>query len=553
MKKPLAALLAFTSLAVFSGSPAPADEIASDAGSVSRAAGRQSASLGLPPSAPLLAQAGSLGGSGGGGGSTGAAPARFNARRQDFKFSNMDIRSAFKGIASAGGVDIVVSPTVTGQSVALELTGKTWQEALMILCQMYNLKYLVEDNYLYVQTMAEYNKTTVENATAMQQSGSLAPLMRDVIKLKNAKAKDLEASVRGLLSTRGRINVVERNNALLIFDTRQNIEEVRAAVRDLDVETYQVNISAQLITVDSDALREIGVDWQVGSGQINPLALNPGRLPTSSNDFSVLGGSNHGSQANSTGGSGTGGGAGGDGGGEAAAAVGGVAGATTQFAFGLLNGNLAIAVANLLRTNKGEVLAKPQITTLDNTEARIFMGEQVPIRVLDANGRQAIQLQDAGTSLTVTPHVTSDGRILLDLNPEKNSFRVDNGAGGVVLQKQMAKTSVVVNDGETVVIAGLTTKTEDESESGVPVLKDIPILGYLFKHTAKRTRKSDLIIFVTPHIVRGKGEPDLARLGAPSLGTPTSNQPNSSGGVWGDAAGGSAPAAPASAPSGALP
>jgi type IV pilus secretin PilQ/predicted competence protein len=426
--------------------------------------------------------------------------------RQNFNFSNMEIRSAFRGLAASGRVDIVVSPNVSGQNVNLQLTDKTWQEAMLILCQMYGLKYLVEDNYLYVQNLADFNKTSVENATALQQAGSMAPLMRDIIKLKNAKAKDLEESIKGLLSPRGRINIVERNNALLVFDTRSNLNEIRAAVRDLDIETYQVNIQAQLIQVDADALRELGVDWQfgVGHGLLDKLTQTPGKIPTTKSDFSMVGTSQQGgpsSSSSSSSATGTDAASG-----SAGAIVGGVAGATTQFAFGLLNGNLAVAVANLLKTARGEVVAKPQITTIDNTEARIFMGEQVPIRVLDANGRQAIQLQDAGTSLTVTPHVTADGRILLDLNPEKNSFRVDPSAG-TILQKQSAKTSVVVNDGETVVIAGLTTKEETETETGVPLLKDIPILGYLFKHTSTQTTKRDLIIFVTPHIMQQASHP----------------------------------------------
>jgi type IV pilus secretin PilQ/predicted competence protein len=431
-------------------------------------------------------------------------PSQGGARPQNFNFQNTDIRAAFKAISVTGKVDIVISPAIGSEVVNLQLTDKTWQEAMLILCQMFNLKYLVEDSYLYVQTMAEFNKTSVENAQAMQQSGSLAPLMRDIIKLRNAKAKDLEPSIKGLLSPRGRINIVERNNALLIFDTRSNILEIRAAIRDLDVETYQVNIQAQLIEVDADALREMGVDWQFGYGQINLAQLRDGagKLPQPSvGNVNLLGTSNPGGLSSSSSSSS---GSGSDGSGSSSGSssgVGGVAGATAQFAFGLLDGNLAIAVANLLRTARGEILARPQITTLDNTEARIFMGEQVPIRVLDENGRQALQLQDAGTSLQVTPHVTADGRVLLDLQPEKNSFRVDQAAGGVILQKQNAKTNVLVNDGETVVIAGLTTKEETEAESGIPLLKDIPVLGWLFKHKAVLTRKRDLIIFVTPRIV----------------------------------------------------
>ncbi len=420
-----------------------------------------------------------------------AASEKSNMRRQNFNFSNMEIRSAFKALAATGRVDIVVAPNVGGQNVNLQLTDKSWQEAMIIMCQMFNLKYLVEDNYLYVQNMSDYNKMSLENASAAQQNGALAPLTREILKLKNTKAIDLEPAVKGLLSARGKLSVVERNNALLIFDTESNIEEIRQAVNDLDIETYQVNIQAQLITVDADALEELGVDWQFGSGSVGTLKAKPGQAGNGvgnvlSSNFSGSSGIGSGSSS-----------------GEAAAggSVGGVAGATSQMLFGLFNGNLSFAVADLLKTAQGEVLAKPQITTLDNKQARIFMGEQVPIRVLDATGHQAVQLQDAGTSLTVTPHVTADGRILLDLNPEKNSFRVDASAG-TILQKQSANTTVVVNDGETVVIAGLTTKEETESESGVPLLKDIPILGYFFKHKAKESRKRDLIIFVTPHIVQ---------------------------------------------------
>jgi len=454
------------------------------------------------------------------------------ARPQNYNFSNTDIRAAFKAISQTGRVDIVVSPAIGSEIVNLQLTDKTWQDALLIICQMFNLKYLVEEGYLYVQTMGEFNKTSVENAQALQQSGSLAPLMRDIIKLRNAKAKDLEPSIKGLLSPRGRVNIVERNNALLIFDSKANILEIREAVKDLDVETYQVNIQAQLIEVDADALREMGVDWQFGYGQVNLAQLRdaPGKLPTpSTGNINMVGTSNPGGLS-------TGSSSGSDGSGDASATsgVGGVAGATAQFAFGMLNGNLAMAVANLLRTARGEVLAKPQITTLDNTEAKIFMGEQVPIRVLDENGRQALQLQDAGTSLQVTPHVTADGRVLLDLFPEKNSFRVDQAAGGVILQKQSAKTNVLVNDGETVVIAGLTTTEETESESGIPLLKDIPIVGWLFKHKATAMRKRDLIIFVTPRIVAtNTKKTDVASYDF---------KPLSSGGVYGDAA--SSPAKP---------
>jgi type II secretory pathway component GspD/PulD (secretin) len=129
------------------------------------------------------------------------------------------------------------------------------------------------------------------------------------------------------------------------------------------------------------------------------------------------------------------------------------------------------------------------------------MGDEISIRVMDESGQSAFKMVESGIKLTVTPHVAGDNRILLELNPENNSYSYDD-KGQVVISKQEANTKVVVADGETVVIGGLTKNDEIEAETGIPILKDIPILGYLFKHVRKEITKKDLIIFVTPRIMR---------------------------------------------------
>ena len=173
--------------------------------------------------------------------------------------------------------------------VVLELTEKSWHEAMQILCQMYQLKYVVEDNYLYVLKQADYNKMMLENATAEQQTGAVMPLERMVIRLQHSKAADLESSLKSLLSPRGKLNIVERNNALIIYDTKKNLEDIKDAIRALDVETYQINIKAQLIQVNSDAIRSMGVDWQMGTpGDLSPLKDNPGQLPTTPENRGLL-------------------------------------------------------------------------------------------------------------------------------------------------------------------------------------------------------------------------------------------------------------------------
>ncbi len=150
---------------------------------------------------------------------------------------------------------------------------------------------------------------------------------------------------------------------------------------------------------------------------------------------------------------------------------------------------------------RSEILASPQISTLDHTEAQIFMGDQISIRVIDNNGQSSTQMVESGIKLTVTPHVAGSNRILLELHPENNSYSYDD-KGQPVISKQEAITKVVVSDGETVVIGGLTKNDEIEAETGIPFLKDIPVLGYLFKHTRKEINKKDLVIFVTPRIMR---------------------------------------------------
>ena len=175
--------------------------------------------------------------------------------------------------------------------------------------------------------------------------------------------------------------------------------------------------------------------------------------------------------------------------------------AATTITTSLFDNNLKLAVSSLMGDASTEVLASPQVSTLDNTEAQVFMGDKVSIRVIDDSGEPPTQLVETGIKLTVTPHVSGDNRILLDLHPENNSYDYDS-KGEIVISTQEAKTKVVVADGETVIIGGLTRNETQESESGIPFLKDIPFFGHLFKYTRHSVVKKDLVIFVTPRIIR---------------------------------------------------
>jgi type IV pilus secretin PilQ/predicted competence protein len=292
----------------------------------------------------------------------------------------------------------------------------------------------------------------------------------------HATAEEIQEALVSVLSKRGRIDIDSRTNSLIVTDVPENLDLVAQMVQDLDKETPQVTISAKLFEVDSRSLLELGFDWSVikdGAFDLDP-----------DEDVVPLGHERRGEQTTSSG----------------------VSELIGRFTYSTLEQGYDIdaLLAALASENKGEILAHPEITTLDNKQATILMGQEVPFKVLDERGNVVTELKQVGTQLTVTPHITSPQTILLELEPERSSYEVDPGAG-IIINTQRAKTSVVVSDGQTAVIGGLTTHDIIKVNKGLPLLKDIPLLGLLFRYTREEVTKKDLVIFVTPHIV-SRGE-----------------------------------------------
>jgi len=379
------------------------------------------------------------------------------------ELTSTDVRSVYRLLSEYAGIDIIVDPSVTGQVNAV-IHEKNWQEVVQIVAKMLNLTVTNELGYLYVQKTDDFNKKLLDKAQTSQSQSSLVKLQRKIIRVNNAAAEDMDKSIKDLLSARGKTTVVSRTNSIIVTDGEEQIAAIEKVIKQLDLETNQVMIEAKLIQVTSGATQAMGINWSLkgrlpsGSGQSGTgTNLSPGSVNIASNTPA--------------------------------------SDAAQTITFGLLNGDLNAVLQHLLTTNKGEVVASPQITTLDNKQAKIFMGDKVPINTRDVSGNTITQYVDAGTELVVTPLITSQDRILLSLNPKRNSYDVVSGAG-TVIRTQSAETNVFVSDGETVVIGGLVNKEEKKTETGIPLLKDIPFLGALFR------TKTDLIIFVTPHIVR---------------------------------------------------
>ncbi len=412
------------------------------------------------------------------GGPTAFAPVEKRQPRdrqiEKFSVNNADVHSVFKQLAEYAGYDIVLGDKVSG-TVSIAVTNKSWREILGIICKIANLTAIKEASYIYIVPSEDYHKQQLADATMVQQEEAVQELKREVIKCNNAKAEEMKNSVQPLLSSRGKITVVERNNALIIYDTDQNIAQIRRTIRDLDIETDQVFISCKIITVSSNVLRDLGIGWGYFT-QVNGTGFSATHMPNYT-----------------------------------------VPGELERLMFGMLGQDkLSASLSFLFQNTKAEVVAQPQITTLDNKEASIFLGSQVPILTLPPTASTpnaqlistvpTVTMVDAGTNLVVTPHITGEKRIMLALNATKSSYTLTGTGSNPIIDRQTAQTNVVVSDGETVVIGGLTSNNEQSVDEGIPFLKDIPVVGNLFKHTKKTVDKQDLMVFVTPHIIARKIE-----------------------------------------------
>lgn len=392
------------------------------------------------------------------------APANPSEPIKNLSFQNADIKTVLGFLADYGQVNVVTSPEVQG-NVTFSLKKVTWHEALDILCKTYSLTAVEEAGYIRVTPTKSYldEVTTLEKHKF--EKDKMVELNTTVMKIDNASADDLLKTVTPLLSERGKIQTDKRTNNLIVRDVPANITRIEQLVNDLDRPTRQIRISAQLVEVSTSALQELGVDLTAHGLKKNVSGKEYNQTTTQSLDR--------------------------------------VGNAAGSFTFSTLQDgwDFTAKVSALISDGKGKIVAHPEITTVDNKEARIQMGQKIPIKQFDQSGNVVITFEEVGSLLKVTPHITSENRILMTLKPERSSYTFD--ANGVIINTSNAETNVVVENGQTAVIGGLTTQDVLNNRVGIPILKDIPILGYLFSYTQKKVDNRDLVIFVTPTIVEG--------------------------------------------------
>ncbi len=408
----------------------------------------------------------------------------FTGRDISLNFQNISVRTVLQIIADYNGFNLVTSDSVVG-NITLRLDGVPWDQALDIILKVKGLDKRMQGNILMVAPSDELSAQEARNLQAKQQVAELAPLYSEYVQVNYAKAAEFANLIKNeennILSARGSVSVDERTNTLLIRDTAKSIEDIKRMVNVLDIPVRQVVIEARMVTVKDSINEELGIRWGVTdagdefatSGNIKGAnSAAGGVVPSLGDRLNVnLPVSN---------------------------AAGSLAFQVARLADGII---LDLELSAMEKENKGEIIASPRITTANQKEAYIEQGVEIPYQEASSSGATSTQFKKAVLSLTVTPHITPDDRIILDLVVTQDTVSDVSNGQAPAIDTQRIGTQVLVNNGETIVLGGIYQQSIISTVSKVPVLGDIPYFGWLFRNSSNFNEKKELLIFVTPRIV----------------------------------------------------
>ncbi|MBS1200547.1 MAG: type pilus assembly protein PilQ [Proteobacteria bacterium] len=432
----------------------------------------------------------------------------YTGERLTLNFQDIDVRAVLQLLADTSGQNIVVSDTVKGR-VTLRLQNVPWDQALDIVLRTKGLDMRRKDNVILVAPQAEIAAREKAELAAQKDIQELAPLRTEFLQINYAKASDIAKLLKSggegsLLSSRGNVSIDERTNTLLVQDTAEQLDGIRALVATLDIPVRQVLIESRIVIVSDDFTRELGVRagfTRVSDDVGDLFAISGSAQSTDSIVSSAL--DNLANTGNPY---------------------------PVQVPFGNFDrynvnmpvsnpaGRIALAILDFddflidlelsaaQAEGKGKIVSSPRIITANQREAVIEQGVEVPYQESASSGATTTQFKKAVLSLKVTPQITPDDRIILDLEVNKDSVGqlVPSATGGFVpsIDTRSITTQVLVNDGQTVVLGGIMETDERDAERKVPFLGDIPGLGVFFKTKSKINNRDELLIFVTPKILR---------------------------------------------------
>jgi len=437
----------------------------------------------------------------------------YTGERLTLNFQDIETRAVLQLLADTSGQNIVVSDSVQG-NVTLRLQNVPWDQALDIVLRTKGLDKRRQDNVIIVAPTEELAAREKAELAARKDLSELAPLRTEYLQVNYAKASDLAGLIKSgannsLLSPRGSVTIDERTNTLLIQDTADRLTDIRRLVSTLDIPVKQVLIEARIVIVSDDFSRDLGVRF---GGAITGAYGSSGTLLGASGGLNAGDDDDAGPTIDVP-----------ADGVNAAPRPGGiitrpvderymvnlpVANPAGRFALTMLDSNYIVdlELSAAQAEGRGEIISSPRVVTANQREAVIEQGQEIPYQEASSSGATTVQFKKAVLSLKVTPQITPDNRIIMDLTVTKDSVgQFIQGAQGALIPSIDTReivTQVLVNDGQTVVLGGIMETEFRNTENKVPYLGDIPGLNILFKSRSKRDNKDELLIFVTPRILR---------------------------------------------------
>lgn len=419
---------------------------------------------------------------------------QYQGKPISLNFQDIPVRTVLQIIADFNNLNLVTTDSVSG-NITLRLDGVPWEQALDIILKVRGLDKRLDNNILLVAPADEIAAREKQELESRNQVADLAPLYTEYLQINYAKASEVAALLSSdstkLLSPRGAVSVDERTNVLVVKDTADVIGNVKRMLDILDIPVKQVVIEARMVTIDDGFDEALGVRWGVtktdghGNGTSGTIEGNDGAGNNDGSSIITRPGVEDRLNVNLP-----------------------VTNAAGTLAFQvarLANGTLLdLELSALEKESKAEIIASPRVTTANQKPALIEQGTEIPYVESSSSGATSVTFKKAVLSLKVTPQITPDNRVILDLTVTQDTKgeTVPTGTGDAVsINAQSITTQVLVNNGETLVLGGIYQQTIKSDVSKVPLLGDIPGLGYLFKKTTSENKKRELLIFVTPRIV----------------------------------------------------
>ena len=405
----------------------------------------------------------------------------------NFDFQDQDIVPIFRLFADISGCNLFVHPDVKG-TATMKFIDVSWIQALDTILKTFSLGKSIEGNIIRIAPHTVFTRESEEKAKAREALSLAEPLETKIYNISYAQVKDVDAAIKNakLLTPRGSTSIDERTSTILVQDTAAVFPKVEELLTTLDKPTPQVLIEARIVEVNTATTRDLGIQWGMNIQATNTLSsigglsgvptLSPGAF-TGNNYLVDFPAKNVGPLSGS------------------------------GFAFGFLSPDrtfgLDLQLSAIETIGEGKVISNPRILTVDNGKAKILQGKSIPVRKLTAEGTVSTEFKDVTMELNVVPHITPDKSVgmAIEIKKEELDPTVPSIEGVPGTDKKEANTNVIVKDGETIVIGGMYKISTSDSDSGVPGLMNIPILGWLFKSNTKTSTTNELLIFITPRIV----------------------------------------------------